>query len=91
MLDGDEPEIKLDAENVGEGKWNGKGDKKAFEVTCDEAMVEDKGPEPDIAATRVTTAATSSVETSEATSTGDVKEGESDAPKDAEPTPVAAA
>ena len=93
MLDGDEPEIKLDADNVGEGKWNGKGDKKAFEVTCDKAMVEDKGPEPDIATTRVTTAASSTVQTGEAKSSGNVKEGESDAaPKDPEPTaPVAAA
>ena len=87
MLDGDEPEIKLDADNFTQGKWDGKGDKKAFEVTCDEAMLEDKGPEPDIAATRITTAATSSVQTDEAKSTGDVKEGESEAaPKDAEPT-----
>jgi len=55
-------------------------------------MVEDKGPKPDIATTRVTTAASTSLQTSEAESTGNVEEGESDAaPKDAEPTSVAAA
>jgi hypothetical protein len=91
-LDGDEPKIKLDGDNFTQKSWDGKGDKKAFEVTCDAAMVEDKGPEPNVAPTRATLAASSNVQTSEAKATGDGKGGESDAaPKDPEPTPVAAA
>jgi len=35
MLDGDEPEIKLDGNNFTQEKWDGKGDKQAFEATCD--------------------------------------------------------
>jgi hypothetical protein len=91
MLDKADPEVKLDYTNPAENGWNKQGDPKAITVTCDEVLA-DKGPEPDVAATRITTAATLSVETDEAKSTGDVKEGESDAaPKDPEPTPVAAA
>jgi hypothetical protein len=51
MLDGDEPEVKLDYNNPGENGWNKQGDPKAITVTCDAVLI-DKGPEPDVAPTR---------------------------------------
>jgi len=68
-LDGDEPTIKLDANNIGEVEWHGQGDEKAFEVTCDPVTI-DEGPEPDIATTTVPTDNASSSQPNEAESTG---------------------
>ena len=91
MMDKDEPEVKLDYNNPGEKEWNNMGDAKAITVTCNKVLT-NKGPEPDVAPTRITPAALSSTQTSEAKATGDGKGGESDAAlKDPEPTPVAAA
>jgi hypothetical protein len=91
MMDKDEPEVKLDYNNPGEKGLNKMGDAKAITVTCNKVLT-NKGPQPDNAATRITPAAASSTQTSEAKATGNVKDDESDAaPKDPEPTPVAAA
>jgi hypothetical protein len=54
MLDKADPEVKLDYVNPAENGWNKQGDSKAITVTCDKVL-SDKGPEPDVAATRVTT------------------------------------
>jgi hypothetical protein len=91
IMDNDEPEVKLDYNNPGEKEWNKMGDARAITVTCDKLLT-DKGPEPDVAPTRITPAALSSAQSSETEATGDGKGGESDAAaKDLEPTPVAAA
>ena len=49
LLDDEEPQIKLDFNNVGEHGWNKQGDSKAITVICD-AAVQDEGPEPKVAA-----------------------------------------
>jgi hypothetical protein len=48
MLDGDEPEVKLDVKIPSEVQWNNQGDAKAITVTCDPVFVDD-GPEPKVA------------------------------------------
>ena len=54
MLDKTNPEVKLDYMNPAENGWNKQGDSTAITVTCDKVLI-DKGPEPDVAATRVST------------------------------------
>ena len=48
MLDGDEPEIRLDYNNPGENGWSKQGDVKAITFTCD-SPVQDDGPGPNVA------------------------------------------
>jgi hypothetical protein len=72
MLDKKDPEVKLDYNNPGENGWNKQGDAKAISITCDDDLV-DKGPEPDIASTRMATDASTSTQSNEAESTGDGK------------------
>jgi hypothetical protein len=68
MLDKADPKVKLDYMNPAKNFWNKQGDSKAITISCDKELT-DKGPEPDIAATRVPTESSISTQPTEAKST----------------------